>query len=100
MLSERSRLQWDTYLAARRAQTTPFGDRDELHRFVIGVHLRGEQMTAPEPGELLDEGGAGAAERDSMGSVVEIGLALPSSYARIVAFADGAHADDDGVFEA
>ncbi|MGI8685059.1 MAG: hypothetical protein ACR2MO_08245 [Acidimicrobiales bacterium] len=99
MLSDRSRLQWDTFLAARRAHATPFGDRDELHRFIIGVHLRGEQVTAPDMGELLDKAGAGVSERETVGSFVENGLALLASYERIVAFEDGAYADSDGVFE-
>jgi len=100
VLSERSNLQWDTYMAARRAHATPFGNRDELHRFLIGVHLRGEQLTAPEMGELLDRAGADAAERDAIGTFVEDGLALLASYERIVAFEDGAYADSDGAFEA
>lgn len=99
MLSERSKLQWDTYPAAHRALATPFGDRDELHPFIIGAHLRGEQLTAPELGELLDKGGADAAERDAVASLVENGLALLASYERIVAFEDGAHGDGDGGFE-
>lgn len=100
MLSERSRLQWETYLAARRSQATPFGDRDELPRFLVGVHVRGEQLTVPELGELLDKAGSVVAERDAIPSFVEDGLALLGSYARIVAYEDGAYADNDGVFEA
>lgn len=100
MLSERSKLQWDTYLAARRAQATPFGDRDELHRFVIGVHLRGEQATVAEMGELIDKASPDTTERDAIGSFVEDGLALLASYERIVSFEDGAYVDNDGVFEA
>lgn len=84
MLSERSRLQWDTYVAARKAQAAPCGDRDELHRFMIGVHLRGEQLTAPELGDLLDAAGADAAERDAVSTFVENGMALLQSYDRLV----------------
>lgn len=91
MLSERTRLQWDTYVAARRAQATPFGDRDELHRFLVGVHLRGELLTAPELRDLLDKVTADAAERDALGTFVENGLALLVSYEGLLAAEDEAY---------
>lgn len=93
MLSERARLQWDTYVAAKQAQTTPFGDRDELHRFLIGVYLRGEQFTAPEMKDLLDKATADVAERDALGTFVEDGLALLASYERLTAAEDEAYFD-------
>lgn len=95
MLSDRSRLQWDTYLAARQAQATPFGHRDELHRFLIGVHLRGEQLAVAELRELLAKAGTDGPERDALHAFVEDGLALLASYERIVAVED--EADVDGV---
>ncbi len=70
MLSECSKLQWDTDLAARRAHATPFGDRDDLRRFVTRVHLRGGQATVAETVDLLYK-----------------------------ASPDTAYADNDGVFE-
>lgn len=85
MLSERSRRQWAAYLAAREAQATPFGDRDELHRFLVGVHRRGEELTAPELRDLLEQSGADPAERDTLAAVVEDGLSLLASYERLVA---------------
>lgn len=94
MLSQRARLQWDTYVAARQAQATPFGHRDELHRFLIGIHLRGEQVTAAELGELLDGATADAAERDALGALVDNGLALLVSYERQVAAEDASYVED------
>lgn len=93
MLSERARLQWDTYVAAKKAQATPFGDRDELHRFLIGVHLRGEQFTAPELGELLGKVTADVAERDALATFVEDGLALLASFERLTSAEDEAYVD-------
>ena len=93
MLSERARLQWDTYVAAKQAQATPFGHRDELHRFLIGIHLRGELLTAPELRELLDSATADATERDALADFIEAGLALLASYERIMAAEDEAYAD-------
>lgn len=93
MLSERSRLQWDTYLAARQAQSTPFGHRDELHRFLIGVHLRGEQVAVTELRDLPDKAGADGPDRDALHAFVEDGLALLASYERLIAAEDEAYAD-------
>lgn len=93
MLSERARLQWDTYVAARKSHATPFGDRDELHRFLIGVHLRGEQLTARELRDLLDIATDEAAERDALLTFVEDGLALLVSYERLTAAEDEAYVD-------
>lgn len=96
MLSERARLQWDTYVAARKAHATPFGDRDELHRFVIGITLRGELLTTSELGDLLDKATTDPAERDALAAFIEDGLALLASYERLVeaeeaAYSDGVH---------
>lgn len=96
LLSERTRLQWNTYLAAKKAQATPFGDRDELHRFVIGVHLRGELLTAAALRDLLDQATGDGAERDALASFVEDGLALLASYERLVA-AEAGDDDEGGV---
>lgn len=93
LLSERARLQWDAYVAAKQAQTTPFGDRDELHRFLIGIHLRGEQLTTGELGELLDQATGEATERVALETLVDDGLALLTSYERIMAAEDAAYDD-------
>lgn len=93
LLSERARLQWDTYVAARKAHATPFGDRDELHRFLIGIHLRREQLTAPELRDLLAGATDEAAERDALGTFVEDGLALLASYERLTAADEEAYVD-------
>lgn len=96
MLSERLRRQWDAYLTARAAGPTAFAARDELHRFLAGVHRRGEDLTAAELGELLDAAGAGAADRDALARAVESGLALLTAYDRGADAEEPAHADGAG----
>ena len=93
MLSERSKAEWDAYVAARSAQTTPFGHRDELHRFLAGIHLRGESLTAGELGQLLDQVTDDDAERDSLTDFVEQGLALLQYYDHLVSGENG-HGSD------
>ena len=93
VLSDRARLQWDAYVAARRAQLVPFGDRDELHRFLIGIHLRGEVFTEGELAVLVDRATGDASERDALVSFVEGGLALLESYERLTAAEDEAYVD-------
>lgn len=100
MLSERSRVQWDAYAAARTAQATPFGHRDELHRFLVGVHLRGETPTAQELRELLGKVTADDAERDGLTDFVEQSLALLQFYDRLVDGEDEHYTDRvEGGFE-
>lgn len=73
-------MHWDAYVAARSAQTTPFGDRDELHRFIVGVHLSGEPLTAQDLRELLDRVAGDDAERDALATFIEQSLALLTFY--------------------
>lgn len=93
MVSERSRLQWETCVAARQARTTTFSDRDELHRFLVGIHIRGEQLIAPELGHMLEATGADDAERDTLAAFVEDGLALPLAYDNLMEAEDEAYSD-------
>lgn len=95
MLSERTKLQWGTYVAARQARITPFGDRDELQRFLVGLHLRGEELTLPELHALLDQVGLDSAERESLIELVEAGLELLEAYDEIVAAEDAAYDDPE-----
>lgn len=95
MLSERSRQQWTTYAQARAAEGSPFGDRDELHRFLIGVHLRGEALAAGELKGLLDEAGAEGQDREDLVALVESGLALLEFYERLVEAEDANYEDAD-----
>ena len=100
MLSERSKVQWDAYVAARSAQTTPFGHRDELHRFLVGVHLRGEPLTAQELRALLDRVTGDDAERDALAAFVEQSLALLRFYDQLVEGEDDNYSDRaEGGFE-
>lgn len=78
-------------MAAREAQATPFGHRDELHRFLIGINLRDEQLTAPELRDLLEA--VPAPERDALAGFIEDGLALLASYDRLVAAEDAAYGE-------
>lgn len=95
MLSERARHQWTAYVRARSAEVAPFGDRDELHRFLIGIHLRGEDVAAPELRPLLDEAGLAGEERQDVMTLIESGLALLAAYDRLVEGEDGAYEDSD-----
>ena len=100
MLSERARHQWTAFATARQAHTTPFGERDELHRFLVGIHLRGEVLAAAELGALLDEAGVEGREREDLATVVEAGLALLSAYDRQVEYEEQTYeeAQDHGGF--
>ncbi len=93
MLSERARHQWTAYAEARAAAAAPFGDRDELHRFLVGIHLRGELLPAPELRALLDEAGLEGSERDEAVTLIDFGLALLAFYDRLVENEDGAYVD-------
>lgn len=91
MLSERARQQWAAFALARTADTAPFGDRDELHRFLIGIHMRGEPLAAAELSALLDDVDLSAGERQELVSFVEWGLALLAAYDRVVEAEDEAY---------
>lgn len=93
MLSDRARHQWRAYTEARAAAAAPFGDRDELHRFLVGMHLRGELLPAAELRGLLDEAGIDGRERDEIVTLIESGLALLDLYDRLVENEDGAYQD-------
>jgi len=80
MVSDRCRLQWGAYAQARGHDTAVFQARDELHRFLVGLHLRGEVLSAADLGSLLDEAGVDAAERDELVERIHWGLALLDSY--------------------
>ncbi|MGH9282703.1 MAG: hypothetical protein ACRD0S_07170 [Acidimicrobiales bacterium] len=95
MLSERARHQWSAYVSARTADLSPFGNRDELHRFLAGIHLRGEVLAAAELKTLLDEAGVEGQEREDLVGLVEAGLALLQAYDRIVDAEDQAYEDVD-----
>ncbi|MGH9179584.1 MAG: hypothetical protein ACRD0N_13645 [Acidimicrobiales bacterium] len=95
MLSERARQQWTSYAHARSADLSPFGDRDELHRFLVGLHLRGEVLAAGDLKGLLDEAGVAGQEREELVALVESGLALLEAYDRVVEAEDSNYDDAD-----
>lgn len=83
MLSDRAREQWAAYVQARGSDTALFDERDELHRFMVGLHVRGEPLSAADLASLLDAAGlAEGDERDGIVSRIEAGLALLDSYER------------------
>ncbi|MDP9389742.1 MAG: hypothetical protein M3Q48_17955 [Actinomycetota bacterium] len=94
MLSERSRSQWDTFVRARASDTAPVLERDELHRFLVGVHLRGEELTAHELKELLDGTDLGDEDRLALTSFVSSALGLLTSYDAILEEDQRAYEDD------
>ena len=95
MLSERARHQWTAFAMARLAATAAFGDRDELHRFLVGLHLRGELLSAAELAGLLDEAGLTGADRDDLVTLIESGLALLTSYDRMRGAEERAYAEEE-----
>lgn len=96
MLSDRARYQWTAYATARRADTAPFGVGDELNRFLVGIHLRGEQITAAELGDLIDEAGVEGKDREELVTLVETGLGLLSFYERQLQVEERGYEDPEG----
>jgi hypothetical protein len=96
MLSDRARHQWTAFATARKADTAPFGRRDELNRFLVGVHLRGEQLTAAELSDLLDEAGVEGQDREELVSLVETGLGLLAFYERQLEVEERGYEDPEG----
>lgn len=94
MLSERSRSQWETFVRARRTGTATVLERDELHRFLVGVHVRGEELTAHELKELLDGTDLDDDDRVALTTFVSSGLGLLVSYDAIVEEDQRAYEDD------
>lgn len=84
MLSERSRSHWETFVRARGSGSAPVLERDELYRFLVGVHLRGEEVTAHELKELLDSADLGDDDRLALTAFVSSALELLASYDAIL----------------
>lgn len=101
MVSDRAREQWRAYVRARDRDTALFDERDELHRFVVGLHLRTEMLSTADLGSLLDEAGLDAGEREAVTDGIESGLSLLAAYDQLVRQEDEAYSDVDrhGGFE-
>lgn len=80
MISERSRTEWEGFARARASAAAPFLDSDRLFRFLVGLHLRGEELTAHELKELLDGTGLGEGERRDLTAFVEAALGMLAAY--------------------
>ena len=93
MVSDRARQLWSAYVRARGTGTAPFCERDELHRFLVGLHLRSEVLSAAGLASLLDEAGVEGDERQALVEGIESGLALLDAYVRQVGMEDGAYED-------
>lgn len=96
MLSDRARHQWAAYATARKAATAPFGHRDELNRFLVGLHLRGEQLTAAELSDLIDAAGVHGQDREELVSAVETGLELLAFHQRQLEVEERGYDDPEG----
>ena len=93
MLSDRARLQWDSYVQARGDDKGPFRARDELNRFLVGVRMRGEPVSAADLAALMDEAGVQGAERDELVTRVEWGLSLLDAHAHQLDLEDSAYTE-------
>jgi hypothetical protein len=93
MSSQWARLEWDAYVQTRGHDNGPFRANDELNRFLVGVKIRGELLSAAELAALLDEAGVQGAERDDLVARIEWGLSLLDAYTRQRDLADEAYAE-------
>lgn len=81
MVSGRSRRDWQAFVAAAGEQPL---DRELLHRFLIGVHRRGEALYAHDFKTLLEEASLPSDTQEELISFVEPALALLRAYDRVL----------------
>lgn len=93
MSSEWARLEWDAYVQTRGHDDGPFRADDELNRFLVGIKIRGELVSAAEMAALMDQAGVRGAERDDLVTRIEWGLSLLDAYTGQVDMADAAYAE-------
>ena len=90
-LSERSLSEWSAFAQSAGADASNPFDRDLLNRFLIGVHNRGEELSAHELKTLVDELDMAPELARELISFVGPALALLHAYDRATGFDD----DDD-----
>lgn len=89
-LSIWTRQDWDLFAAAIGRDDKVLA-RAGLHRFLIGIALREEQLNAHELGQLLDLTDLDVDARTRLADEIEFALGLLAAYDRLV----GADEDDD-----
>ncbi|HVM01651.1 MAG TPA: hypothetical protein VM263_03195 [Acidimicrobiales bacterium] len=101
MVSDRGRLQWGAYVQARARDNGVLPAGDELNRFLVGLHMRGEVLAAAELASLLDEAGLEGAERDGLVERIQWGLSLLDAYAHQLDLEESAYEEvhEHGGFE-
>lgn len=95
MVSDRARQQWGAFVKVRGADTALFRERDELHRFLVGLQLRGEPLSAADLGALLDEADVDGDAREQLVERIEWGLALLHAYGNQVRLDEDAYDEVD-----
>lgn len=87
MLSERSQVQWHQLTAGEDGRVAAL-DREALAPWLVGIHLRGEELSAHDLRGLLDELDLPDDERDGLVAYVEAALGLLATYDVALAFDD------------
>ncbi len=91
-LSEQSNAQWGAFVQSAGGDASGPLDRELLNEFVIGVHRRGDELSAHELKTLVEELGVEAEMALEIMAFIESGLALLEAYDRSAVATD----DEDG----
>ncbi|MDP8976861.1 MAG: hypothetical protein M3N28_10950 [Actinomycetota bacterium] len=81
-LSEQSHEQWEAFALGVGSDVSHPLDRELLNQFLIGVHQRGEELSAHDLKTLVEELDVGAELALEIVSFVEPALALLEAYDR------------------
>ena len=97
-LSEQSLREWDAVATSMGTDASRPLDRELLNRFLIGVHRRGEELSAHDLALLVGELDVQPELARELVSFIEAGLALLEDYDRLSPEGDdepAAEEDDD-----
>ncbi|MEO6121675.1 MAG: hypothetical protein ABIW46_09530 [Acidimicrobiales bacterium] len=101
MLSERSRAEWQA-LVGGPSGAAALLDRHVMAAFLVGVHVRGEEVAAHELADLVDRSALPTDEREGLIGYVESAFHLLEAYDRSVQrdedFYDQDQSDGDAPF--
>lgn len=79
MLSQRSQDEWRALVGGPDGASVLL-EREALNPFLVGVHLRGEEVVANDLARLLDGAAVPDDERDGLAAYVEAALHLLDIY--------------------
>ena len=82
-LSQESLQEWEAVAASLGTDASRPLDRELLNRFLIGVHSRGEELSAHDLALLLDELDVQPERARELVSLIEAGLGLLEDYDRL-----------------